>query len=97
MSTGSKTQYLVRAKICGNNTTNKGIFCQLVVQDKRSYQDKIEIILTQINTCEILLENTNDHLEEAVIQRKIMNIYLTLVINTNNHFNKTEYGSLFEY
>lgn len=68
----------IEAKICGFNTKHKSISYRFIESDHCAYLDKRDIILAEIQACEILLRNTKNDTLALVIKNEIVNLNLVL-------------------
>lgn len=75
---GSEIKIQIEAKICGCNTKHKNISYHFAESDHTTYFEKTEIILAQIQACEILLKDTKDDTVASVIQSEIVDLTLVL-------------------
>lgn len=87
----SEIQIKIKAKICGCNTKQKNISYHFAESDHNTYLDKREIILAQIQACELLLKDTKDDTVASVIKSEIVDLTLILAGTMNNKNSKFAY------
>jgi hypothetical protein len=88
---GSEIKFQVEAKICGCNTKRKNISYHFAESDHNTYLEKTEIILAQIQACEILLKDTKDDTVASIIKSEIVDLTLVLAGTMNNKNDKLAY------
>lgn len=88
---GSEIKIQIEAKICGCNTKRKNISYHFAESDHNTYFEKTEIILAQIQACEILLKDTKEDTVSSVIQSEIVDLTLVLAGTMNNKNSKLAY------
>ena len=89
----SEIQILVEAKICGCNTNPKSISYNFIGSAHSLCLDNREIILAQIQACEILLKDTKDDTEASVIKSEIADLTFVLAGTMSNKSSKLAYCS----
>ena len=87
----SEIQILVEAKICGCHAKPKSISYNSIESSHSLCLDNREIILAQIQACEILLKDTKDDTVASVIQSEIVDLTLVLAGTMNNKNSKLAY------
>jgi len=89
----SEVQIQVEGKICGYNTKQKSISYRFTESGHSACLDKREIILAQIQACEILLKDTKDDTVASVIKSEIIDLTFVLAGIMSNKNSKLAYCS----
>ncbi len=71
-----ESPFEVEAKICGNKNNKKVISYHFIESDHSICIDKREIILAQIQACEILLKQTKGYEDFILIKKEIVELKL---------------------
>ncbi|MDF0679851.1 MAG: hypothetical protein P0116_02675 [Candidatus Nitrosocosmicus sp.] len=87
----SENPFIVEAKICGCCNNKKSVSYHYIESGYNLCLDNMEIIFSQLQACEKLLEFVKDEAEISTIKREIVDLHLGFVANNIPKIRENEY------